>query len=314
MDGKKQLPLYIRIFDVVRPVVIGGSAGITATTVIQPFDCIKVRMQLEGEGVKNKKGGMVAMGRSIIKNDGFMSLYRGYSAAFMRQAIYGSTRMGLFKIFSDAMREPGQQLPFYKKALAGLSSGALGAIVGNPCDLTLVRMQADLVLPPERRSNYANFFHAVYRIIRDEGVLVLWRGTLPTVYRGMAMNVGMMSTYEQYKDTITNFFGHIIPPKAVKCMSSAMAGMSAALIVLPFDMVKTRLQKMKTPKPGEVPLYRGFADCSWKVLNLEGPLAFWKGLPAMMLRVGPHAVIALLLIEAYHSLYEEHRARVVAEL
>lgn len=313
MDSNKKLPLHIRIFDVVRPIVIGGAAGISATTVIQPFDCIKVRMQLEGEGVKNVKGGLLQMGRQIVQNDGFLGLYRGYSAAFMRQAIYGSARMGLFRVFSDAMREPGKQLPFWKKTLAGLSSGALGATIGNPCDLTLVRMQGDLILPKKQRRNYKNFFHAVYRIIREEGILVLWTGTLPTIYRGMAMNVGMMTTYEQYKDTITNTLGDVIPSKAIKCMSSAMAGMSATLIVMPFDMIKTRMQKMKI-EPGKAPPYTGFFDCGWKVMNLEGPLAFYKGFPAMLLRVGPHAVIALLLIESYHSLYDDYRARKISEM
>lgn len=34
------------------PFVLGGLSGIIATTVVQPIDMIKVRIQLAGEGVK----------------------------------------------------------------------------------------------------------------------------------------------------------------------------------------------------------------------------------------------------------------------
>ena len=36
----------------------------------------------------------------------------------------------------------GKPLPLYQKALCGLTAGGLGALVGTPADLTLIRMQA----------------------------------------------------------------------------------------------------------------------------------------------------------------------------
>jgi hypothetical protein len=41
----------------------------------------------------------------------------------------------------------GQPLPLYQKALCGLVAGGLGALVGTPADLTLIRMQAGTSLP-----------------------------------------------------------------------------------------------------------------------------------------------------------------------
>lgn len=37
----------------------------------------------------------------------------------------------------------GNPPPLWQKAMAGSVAGALGAVIGNPADLTLVRMQAD---------------------------------------------------------------------------------------------------------------------------------------------------------------------------
>jgi len=47
-----------------------------------------------------------------------------------------------------------QPLPLWQKAGAGLTAGGLGALVGSPADLTLIRMQSDSTLPMASRRNY----------------------------------------------------------------------------------------------------------------------------------------------------------------
>ena len=91
----------------------------------------------------------------------------------------------------------GKPLPLYQKALCGLTAGAIGASVGSPADLALIRMQADATLPAAQRRNYSNAFNALYRIVADEGVLALWKGAGPTVVRAMALNMGMLASYDQ---------------------------------------------------------------------------------------------------------------------
>lgn len=99
----------------------------------------------------------------------------------------------------------GKPLPLYQKALCGLTAGAIGACFGSPADLALIRMQADATLPLAQRRNYKNAFHALYRIVADEGVLSLWKGAGPTVVRAMALNMGMLASYDQsvefFRDT-----------------------------------------------------------------------------------------------------------------
>ena len=56
-----------------------------------------------------------------------------------------------------------QKVPLAAKAACGLTAGALGAIVGNPADLSLIRMQADGTLPPEQRRGYKNVFDALFK-------------------------------------------------------------------------------------------------------------------------------------------------------
>ena len=76
-------------------------------------------------------------------------------------------------------------------------------------------------------------------------------------------------------------------------MISAVATSTASL---PFDNIKTKLQKMKKRPDGTLP-YKGFIDCAVKTAANEGITGFWAGLPTFYFRVGPHAIITLLAAE-----------------
>lgn len=129
----------------------------------------------------------------------------------MRQAVYGTARLGLHREFSDRLKEAqgGGTLPAWKSVLSSMGSGAIASVVGTPFDIALVRMQADTLKPvagtscdlqcddaasasprplpttrpiyPAERRNYKHVFDALARITREEGVTKLWRGFEPTV-------------------------------------------------------------------------------------------------------------------------------------
>ena len=90
-----------------------------------------------------------------------------------------------------------QPLPLWQKAFAGLTAGGLGALVGSPADLSLIRMQSDSTLPVEHRRNYRGVGDALARIIKEEGPGGLFRGAGPTVVRAMSLNMGMLASNDQ---------------------------------------------------------------------------------------------------------------------
>lgn len=83
------------------------------------------------------------------------------------------------------------------KMLLGVCAGAVGAFVGTPAEVTLIRMTADGRLPVDKRRNYKNVGDALVRIVREEGVLSLWRGATPTIGRAMVVNAAQLSSYSQ---------------------------------------------------------------------------------------------------------------------
>lgn len=71
------------------------------------------------------------------------------SASLMRQAVYGTARLGLHREFSDRMKasQGGGALPAWKSVLSSMGSGAIASVIGTPFDVSLVRMQADSLKP-----------------------------------------------------------------------------------------------------------------------------------------------------------------------
>jgi solute carrier family 25 oxoglutarate transporter 11 len=93
-----------------------------------------------------------------------------------------------------------EEISFFEKFYCSVTAGAIGSIIGNPMDLILVRFQSDTMQPPEKRRNYKHAGDAFMRIIREEGVLALWRGCTPTIVRAVLMNVGMLAPFDECKE------------------------------------------------------------------------------------------------------------------
>jgi len=269
-----------------KPFVTGSMSGMIATTCIQPIDMVKVRIQL------TPGSGPIQIASQMIKQDGFFSLYQGLSAGLTRQVVYTGARLGLFDLFTDKMRTPGQKMAFWQNAVCALGAGGTAAIIGNPADLALIRMQADSMLPAAERRGYKHVGDAFSSIVKTEGVGGLFQGAAPTATRAMALNFGMLAFNAQAKQVLegAGFEKGSVP---VVLGASAIAGFFASAFSLPFDYVKTQVQNMKPNAAGEMP-YKGPIDCAMKTLKEGGPLRFYAGFPTFYVRIAPHAMITLM--------------------
>jgi len=281
------------------PFINGGLAGMTATTIIQPIDMIKVRLQLAGEGISTgPKPTPISITREIIASGKAMDLYTGLSAGLLRQAVYTTARLGFFdsfmKIAKKRVEAKGQSIGFKERAAAGLTAGGLAAMVGNPADLALIRMQSDGLKPAAQRANYKSVVDALVRISKAEGVSALWAGALPTIARAMALNFGQLAFFSEAKTQLKHRTN--LSPQANTLTASAIAGFFASFFSLPFDFVKTRLQKQQRRPDGTLP-YRGMMHCAKKVIAEEGWLRFYRGFTTYYVRIAPHAMVTLIVAD-----------------
>ncbi|KLU89246.1 mitochondrial 2-oxoglutarate/malate carrier protein [Magnaporthiopsis poae ATCC 64411] len=240
------------------PFINGGLSGMVATTVIQPVDMIKVRLQLAGEGMAGGvKPTPLSVTREILASGKALDLYTGLSAGLLRQAVYTTARLGFFDTFMGQLtsraKANGQSIGFKERAAAGLTAGGIAAMIGNPADLALIRMQSDGLKPLDQRKNYSE-------------------------------------AKAQLKERTQ------MSARAQTLSASAVAGFFASFFSLPFDFAKTRLQKQQRGPDGKLP-YSSMVDCFAKVAKQEGPLRFYRGFWTYYVRIAPHAMVTLIVAD-----------------
>lgn len=211
----------------------------------------------------------------------------------------------MFGVMKDALSSgDGAPLPLHLKALAGITAGGVGAVVGNPAEVALVRMMADGRAPTAERRGYTSVFDALGRVTREEGLATLWRGTLPTVGRAMVINVAQLASYDQAKEMIVAS-GLIKDGFATYTVASLISAIIATSTSIPLDSAKTRVQNMRIING--VPEYSGMLDALRKTAAKEGVLSLWKGFTPYFLRLGPHTMLTFLCLEHMKAMYYQAR-------
>ncbi|KAH9526353.1 hypothetical protein DERF_000451 [Dermatophagoides farinae] len=299
-SSSQQIPNVVKF-------IFGGTAGMAATCFVQPLDLVKNRMQLSGVGGKAKEHKTsIHVLRAVVKNEGITGLYAGLSAGLLRQASYTTVRMGVYtSLFDWYSREYAQGKPpgFFIKAGLGMTAGAIGAFFGTPAEVSLIRMTSDGRLPLADRRGYKSVFDALIRITREEGVLTLWRGCIPTMGRAMVVNAAQLASYSQAKQFLlsTSYFRDNI---GCHFAASMISGLITTAASMPVDIAKTRIQSMKTIN-GK-PEYTGAIDVLTKVIRNEGLFALWKGFTPYYARLGPHTVLTFIFLEQMNKTYKEY--------
>ncbi|XVF64877.1 hypothetical protein PTKIN_Ptkin09bG0202100 [Pterospermum kingtungense] len=311
--------------------VEGGIASVVAGSSTHPLDLIKVRMQLQGETATTfshnlrpafvyyssratatsslhlsppQRLGPISLALRIVQTEGLPALYSGVSASILRQSVYSTTCMGLYDLLKQRWTDPETEtMHLGKKIAAGLIAGGIGAMVGNPADVAMVRMQADGRLPKWQRRNYKSVFDAIARISKQEGVASLWRGSSLTVNRAMIVAASQLATYDQIKEAILKN-GVIGDGIGTHVAASFVAGVVAAVASTPVDVVKTRVMNMKV-EDGRPPLYKGAVDCLVKTVRREGFRALYKGFLPTVSRQGPFTVVLFVTLEQVRKLLKE---------
>jgi len=289
------------VWKTVRPFLIGGLSASSATCCIQPIDMVKVRIQLQSGKVNANPVNIAA---TMLRTEGVTIFYRGLSAAVFRQLTYGMTRLGVFRTLTNRYTPAGKtaaDIDFLTKVGCSLTAGGIGALVGTPAEVALIRMQADTVCPEADRRGYKNVVDALLRIGREEGLNGFFTGATPTIVRGLSINLGMLMTYDTYKKWNSSWAGE--GTQSNRFFSGFLSGWTAATVSLPFDFIKTRLQKQAPLPDGTMP-YKGVLDCMRKVAAEEGIGAFYQGYFTFVVRIAPHIMLTWVFMDNVKSMLD----------
>eukprot|EP01084_Bolivina_argentea_P000631 1173_1 len=275
-----------------------------AATCCHPLDVIRVQMQTEGAYKNSLDATKQIYARSGLRN----GLYAGISAAYLRQWLYGSCRIGIYayllenaKISNRAQGKDANDITLLRKLLMGMTSGGIGSFVGTPSEIGLVRMAADSKLPANERRNYKSIVDCVARIAREEGVLNLWRGAAPTVTRAMLLSAAVNGVTSQVKESLikSGYFGedgqwaYGLP---MMFCATTYSSFVANIVANPFDVIKSRMQNMQINADGSAP-YKSMVDCFVKSIKNDGAFVVWRGFTPAFIKLAPYTIISLTLAD-----------------
>lgn len=272
------------------PFVLGGLSAMAGAGSAHPLDVIKVRMQIEAKSV--------SMSQTALKVFREGTMFAGLSATLARQAVYSSTRFGVY----DLLKRGKKQQSMIEKVSFGLIAGGFGAVIANPFDMTLVRMQADAKLPLDQRRNYSNVFSGVIQIGKTEGISALWRGSSPTCARAMVVTASQLAVYDQAKEVLLQRF-HFQDRFPAHLAAALTAGFVASVTSNPFDIVKTRVYNAP---PG---MFKSPIDCLQKTISEKGLMGLYTGFVPTFVRQAPYVVVMFATNEQLKVLFQRLRAK-----
>jgi len=230
---------------------------------------------------------------------------------FIRSSLYYTGFYEPFRHFNNNLLgyEPTDQIPV-ASLIAGATSGAVGATLGNPLFLVKARMQAySPALPVGAQHQYKNSSHALSVIFRTEGFPGLCRGIDAAILRTAMGSSVQLPSYVWTKNQLVTH--NILPANSIwtYLASSSVSGACVCIVMQPADTALTRMYNQPTK---QLPngkfvgtLYKNPLDCLWKTLKTEGPFGWYKGSTAHFLRIAPHTVITLTSYDLILNLYKK---------
>lgn len=204
----------------------GAAAGLVATMATYPLEVVRTRMIAQatarraGQYIRGVAHGL----RLIVRAEGLRGLYRGGCSGVVGAIPFEGAQFGCYeylKLTSRARRWPASRWPEGKRELDGVDffvcgsvAGAVAQTVAYPFDTVKKRLQVQSVAADATASATANAsatVNATYyrgmvdcfrKVVRDEGPLALYRGTVPNLARIVPYAAVMFSTFEMTKKAL----------------------------------------------------------------------------------------------------------------
>lgn len=181
----------------------GAVAGCAATLASFPFDVVRTRLVAQGESQKVYPSVSRAF-KSILKEEGFLVLYRGVLPTFLQIAPHGGVMFMSYKIFDGwyrSLTNSQETISLTGSLLAGSLAGLCAKTAVYPLDLAKKRMQIQ-GFERGRSSAFGEFFKCkgltdcVIRIYEIEGLGGLYKGLNASLIKALITAALHFSCYE----------------------------------------------------------------------------------------------------------------------
>jgi len=278
--------------------LIGGSIGALAKTVMAPVERIKLLMQTQDSN-PDVLSGKIERYKSIgdclsrvSKEQGLVAFWRGNLVNCLRYAPQQGSALAFNDLINKLFPDYSSKTDFYKSLGVKLTSGGLAGAIANticyPFDFARTRLASDL---SAGKPKFKGIWDCIASTTRSQGITGLYTGWTVTCMGAFVYRAGQLGLFKQIQD--------LNPYQADKgvlgAVSSFCAGTLGRTAIMPFnypfDTVRRRMM-LQSEKPVAERTYKGSIDCFNKILAKEGLRGMYKGMvPELFRGVGGTLVI-----------------------
>ncbi|KAF7555172.1 hypothetical protein G7Z17_g2341 [Cylindrodendrum hubeiense] len=244
------------------------------TVLEYPTEYIKTRKQLLHTSVSPLR-----LLTSAVRESGPGILYTGASAFCVSNSAKSGVRFLTFDMVRDRLpKNPETGKPTkVSNMLAGVAAGVAESVtVVTPGE----NVKTKIVEDRAGARQYKSTSHAIQTIVNTGGVRGLFRGVLPVTMKQGSNALVRFTCYNSLLDTFQPAMKQAGYEMLAPAVAGAMAGVVTVYATMPFDVIKTKMQRLATPES-----QRGTWQCFVTTVQESGLVGLWKGTTPRLARL-----------------------------
>ncbi|KAI8069363.1 mitochondrial carrier domain-containing protein [Gongronella butleri] len=163
-------------------------------------------------------------------------------------------------------------LPFHFQFIAGAIAGVSEILLFYPLDVVKTRAQIS-------SGASVSILQSIKSIVAKEGPATLYRGIAAPIFVEAPKRATKFAANEQYTALFKKMFGLEKVTQSLAIATGVSAGITEAVLIVPFELVKIRMQD-----PKNATKYTSTMGAVKTIIKQEGALALYNGLEATMWR------------------------------
>ncbi|XP_073533542.1 mitochondrial glutathione transporter SLC25A40 [Phyllobates terribilis] len=311
--------------------IMASSAGALLTSLfVTPLDVVKIRLQAQSKPFTkgkcfvycnglmdhlcvclngNSKAWYKVPGRfsgtadafvQIIRNEGIRSLWSGLPPTLVMAIPATAIYFTCYDQLRDILIHRVNSIET-ASLIAGATARLGSATLISPLELIRTNMQS-------RPLSYKELTSCIRSSVANEGWLSLWKGWGPTILRDVPFSAMYWYNYELGRKLLCQRYNKTEPTFTICFASGALSGSFAALVTLPFDVVKTRRQI----EVGELEVLENAqkrSTSTWKIMHTiiseNGFRGLFAGLSPRLIKIAPACAIMISTYEFGKSFFRK---------
>ncbi|OTB00894.1 hypothetical protein M426DRAFT_323900 [Hypoxylon sp. CI-4A] len=169
-------------------------------------------------------------------------------------------------------------LPFIYTFAAGAVAGISEILTMYPLDVVKTRVQLQ-TSKAVGEDAYTGMLDCFQKIVRNEGFSRLYRGISAPILMEAPKRATKFAANDEWGKIYRKAFGVEKMNQSLSILTGASAGATESFVVVPFELVKIRLQDKASAGK-----YTGMIDVVSKTIKNEGLLAMYNGLESTLWR------------------------------